>query len=129
GLRPQRRVAGLEPGRPDRDDPVREPSPPLTDRIARTRRGMSAPGRPASESPRLPLRVVVLAGQRRGAVKPLAERFGTSHKCLIPLHGRPLIAHVLEMLAGHPRVESLVVSVERDAFDGIYDVISSMPGK
>lgn len=75
-----------------------------------------------------PVRVVILAGQRKGAPNPLAERFGMTHKCLIPLHGRPLIAHVLEMLASHPGVESLVVSVEREAFDGIYDVISGIDG-
>lgn len=75
-----------------------------------------------------PVRVVILAGQRKGVANPLAERFGMTHKCLIPLHGRPLIAHVLEMLASHSRVESLVVSVEREAFDGIYDVISEIDG-
>jgi GTP:adenosylcobinamide-phosphate guanylyltransferase len=75
-----------------------------------------------------PLRVIVLAGRRDGRPDPLAERFGTSHKCLIPLHGRPLIAHVLRTLALHDRVSSLVVSVEREAFGGIYDIMAEMRG-
>jgi len=74
------------------------------------------------------LRVVLLAGQRQGIANPLAERFGTSHKCLIPLAGEPLIAHVLQTLAAHERVNSLVVSVEREAFGIIYDIMSGLPG-
>lgn len=74
------------------------------------------------------VRVVVLAGQRSGAANPLAERFGTSHKCLIPLAGQPLIAHVLQTLAAHDRVGSLVVSVEREVFGAIYDVMCRLPG-
>lgn len=58
------------------------------------------------------LRVIVLAAQRKGVTDPLAMRFGTSHKCLIPLHGRPLIAHVLETLSDHPCVSEIFVSVE-----------------
>lgn len=58
------------------------------------------------------LRVIVLGAQRKGVVDPLAARFGTSHKCLVPLMGRPLIAHVLETLGAHNRVDEIVVSVE-----------------
>lgn len=58
------------------------------------------------------LRVIVLGAQRKGVVDPLATRFGTSHKCLVPLKGRPLIAHVLETLGAHERVDEIVVSVE-----------------
>lgn len=75
-----------------------------------------------------PLRVVVLAGQRRGSVNPLAERFGMTHKCLVPLHGKPLISHVLRTLMGHARVASIVVSVERDAFEDIYEIVAGMRG-
>lgn len=77
--------------------------------------------------PRHPLRVIVLAGQRPGTVNPLAKRFGITHKCLIPLHGQPLVAHVLRTLATHDRIASLVVSVEREAFDAIYDLMAEMP--
>lgn len=76
-----------------------------------------------------PLRMIVLAGRAQRGNDPLAQRFGTSHKCLIPLAGRPLIAHVLQTAAIHPAVESLAVSVEREAFDGLFDVLSQLPGR
>ncbi|WP_159977152.1 MULTISPECIES: nucleotidyltransferase family protein [unclassified Novosphingobium] len=75
-----------------------------------------------------PLRVIVLAGGKAGA-DPLAQAFGMSHRCLIPLAGRPLVAHVLQIAALHPAVESLAVSVEREAFDGLFDVLSQLPGR
>lgn len=65
------------------------------------------------------LRVIVLAAQRRGVIDPLATRFGVSHKCLAPLRGRPLIAHVMDTLAGCPGVGSIAVSVEAEAFEPV----------
>lgn len=73
------------------------------------------------------LHAVVLAAQRRGVTNPLAERFGVSHKCLIPLQGRPLIAHVLGTLRSHPRVASIAISVEPEAFAAIGEVLKSLP--
>lgn len=64
-------------------------------------------------------RVIVLAAQRKGVTDPLATRFGTSHKCLVPLAGEPLIAHVLRTVTSHPRVDSVVVSIEFDTFDAL----------
>ncbi|MBO9724466.1 MAG: NTP transferase domain-containing protein [Novosphingobium sp.] len=80
---------------------------------------------------RRPLRLVVLAGHGLGPVgaDALAERFGQRHRCLIPLAGRPLIAHVLQTAAQHPRVASLAVCVEREAFDPIWDVLTRLPGR
>ncbi|WP_404482467.1 NTP transferase domain-containing protein [Novosphingobium sp. BL-52-GroH] len=75
-----------------------------------------------------PLRVIVLAGGKAGT-DPLAQAFGMSHRCLVPLGGRPLVAHVLQTAAIHPAVESLAVSVEREAFDGLFDVLSQLPGR
>ena len=65
------------------------------------------------------LRVIVLAAQRKGITDPLAARFDVSHKCLVPMQGRPLIAHVLETLAFHPGVKEIVVSVEAWLFGEI----------
>lgn len=90
-----------------------------------------------------PLRLVVLAGQGAGSGSasafagasgfaggdPLAARFAESHRCLIPLAGRPLIAHVLQTAAQHPRVTSLAICVEREAFDPIWDVLTRLPGR
>lgn len=69
------------------------------------------------------LHVIVLAAQRNGVSDPLAARFGVSHKCLVPLHGKPLIAHVLKTVACHPCVDSVTISVETEAFAAIGTVL------
>src|SRR5690606_2156923 len=58
---------------------------------------------------------VVLAGQRQGVINPLAARAGVSHKCLVPLAGKPLIAHVLETLTTVPDLTEIRISVEPSA--------------
>lgn len=68
-------------------------------------------------------RVIVLAAQRNGVTDPLAQRFGVSHKCLVPLAGQPLIAHVLRTVAAYSSVESVVISVEEAAFAALRQVI------
>lgn len=67
--------------------------------------------------------MIVLAAQRRGVVDPLAVRFGVSHKCLVPIMGRPLIGHVLDTLAGAEGVASVAISVESDAFAQITAIL------
>src|SRR5687768_15775988 len=62
-----------------------------------------------------PVIAIVLAGQRRGAVNPLAARAGVSHKCLAPIAGKPLIAHVLATLTALPALTEIRISVEPDA--------------
>lgn len=74
------------------------------------------------------LRIVVLAAQRRGVTDPLAARFGTSHKCLVPLAGRPLIAHVLQAVAQHRAVGDVVVSIEPEAAGAINDIARTISG-
>lgn len=76
-----------------------------------------------------PARLIVLAGQRRDAPDSLSERFAASHRCLIPLDGRPLIAHVLQTGAHHPKIGSLAVCIEREAFDPVWDVLTRLPGR
>ena len=58
--------------------------------------------------------VVVLAAQRTGVVNPLAERAGVSHKCLAPIAGKPLIVHVMDLIAQCPEVAKVRVMVEPD---------------
>src|SRR5688572_27603387 len=65
--------------------------------------------------PEAPAIAIVLAGQRRGAVNPLAARAGVSHKCLVPIGGQPLIAHVLATLTALPELAEIRISVEPDA--------------
>ena len=62
-----------------------------------------------------PITVILLAGQRGGVRNALAERAGVSHKCLAPIRGKPLIAHVLETFTAVPDVEEIRISVEPDA--------------
>ena len=76
-----------------------------------------------------PVRLIVLAGQGRTPRDGLAQRFSVSHKCLVPLGGKPMIAHVLQTAAAHPRIASLVVSIEPEAFEPVYDVLTTLPGR
>lgn len=43
--------------------------------------------------------ILILAGRRAGAVDALAGAYGVGDKCLVPVAGRPMIAHVLENAA------------------------------
>lgn len=78
-----------------------------------------------SDTPAIaPIIAIVLAGQRRGAVNPLAARAGVSHKCLVPIAGKPLIAHVLETLTALPDLAEIRISVEPDAEAGLRPVLA-----
>lgn len=68
-----------------------------------------------SKSPHPPARgvtVLVLAAQRDGAIDPLAARFGATHKCIVPIAGQPLIAHVLTALAAAPEIARIIISID-----------------
>jgi len=58
---------------------------------------------------------IVLAAQRGGRLDPLADRFGVSHKCLVPILGKPLLEWVLRALADVPGIAGVHISIERDA--------------
>ena len=62
-----------------------------------------------------PFTAIVLAAQREGRLDPLAAEAGVSHKCLVPIGGRPLLAHVLDALAKVEGLERIRISVEPDA--------------
>lgn len=66
---------------------------------------------------------IVLAAQRRGQIDPLAQAAGGGHKCLIDIHGRPMIAWVLDALLECPRIARVIVSIE-DA-----DVLDRIPSR
>jgi CTP:molybdopterin cytidylyltransferase MocA len=61
--------------------------------------------------------VIILAAQRDGRLDPLAADAGVTHKCLVPIGGRPLLAHVLAALAGVDGMESIRIAVEAGAED------------
>lgn len=54
---------------------------------------------------------LVLAG-RRGGEDPLARAAGVSHKCLIPVGGRPMLVRVLTALAGCRAIGLIGVSID-----------------
>ncbi|MEL7129606.1 MAG: NTP transferase domain-containing protein [Pseudomonadota bacterium] len=63
---------------------------------------------------------VVLAAQRPGIVNALAAAAGVSHKCIMPMHDRPLIEHVLSTLDKTPQAARITVSIDDpSALDGI----------
>lgn len=58
---------------------------------------------------------LVLAGKRDGVLDPLAAAAGVTHKCLVPIAGRPLIAHVVDALAASRQVATILVSIDSAA--------------
>ena len=69
-----------------------------------------------------PFTAIVLAAQRGGRLDPLADRFGVSHKCLVPIVGKPLLEHVLRALAGVPGLSRIHISIEKDAVAAVRQV-------
>lgn len=65
------------------------------------------------------LTIVVLAAQREGRLDPLAAAAGVTHKCLVPIGGRPLLAHVLEALGEVEGIEAVRIAVEPGAADDL----------
>ena len=61
------------------------------------------------------LTVAILAAQREGRLDPLAAEAGVTHKCLVPIGGRPLLAHVLDALSQADRIERVRIAVEPGA--------------
>jgi GTP:adenosylcobinamide-phosphate guanylyltransferase len=59
--------------------------------------------------------VIVLAAQREGVLDPLAEKAGVTHKCLVPIGGKPLLTHVLDALARVEGIASINIAVEAGA--------------
>ncbi len=57
------------------------------------------------------MNALVLAGRREGRIDPLAEAYGLTDKCRVPLDGKPLIVHVLDALTASPLVGVITVSV------------------
>jgi GTP:adenosylcobinamide-phosphate guanylyltransferase len=62
-----------------------------------------------------PVTIILLAGQRAGVVNPLADQAGVTHKCLVPIRGKPLIARVLETVTDIPAVHCIRISLEPGA--------------
>jgi GTP:adenosylcobinamide-phosphate guanylyltransferase len=90
----------------------------------------------------IPMTLIILAAQRTGIVNPLAEAHGVSHKCLVPICGKPLISHVLDTANAMDDVGLIRISVEADTHAALepllqpyraasgktIDLVSSQPG-
>ncbi|KQX20911.1 MULTISPECIES: NTP transferase domain-containing protein [unclassified Sphingomonas] len=70
---------------------------------------------------------VVLAAQRAGRVDPLAEAHGLSHKCLVPIGGAPLIAHVACALSSTAGCRRIIVVVEPAMFPQLRQLLEDGP--
>lgn len=70
---------------------------------------------------------ILLAAQREGRLDPLAAEAGVSHKCLVEIGGRPLIAHVLEALRAVPAIGMIRISIEAGAEAGLAGLIGEFP--
>ncbi len=55
--------------------------------------------------------VLILAGKRDGKPGPLAESAGVSHKAVLPVAGRPLIAHILSTLESAWDDAKIIISI------------------
>ena len=63
---------------------------------------------------------LIMAGKRSGVLDPLAENAGVAQKCVVPVHGKPMIEHVVEALAACERVDAIhVVAHEHDEIASI----------
>ncbi len=68
--------------------------------------------------------VIVLAAQRDGRIDPLAAEAQVSHKCLVPIAGKPLLAHVLKALGEARGIGLVRIAVEAGAKQKLEPIIS-----
>lgn len=73
--------------------------------------------------------VLVLAAQRAGVVNPLAARAGVSHKCIVPIAGKPLIVHVMDALAQLDPPPAVRISVEPEIHEELAALLSGYRGQ
>ena len=94
--------------------------------------GLDAPTRAVkgkAQMPATPVTIIVLAGQRAGVVNALAARAGVSHKCLAPIRGKPLIAHVLDTVTALTGVREVRISVEPEVHGEVAALASGYLGR
>lgn len=76
-----------------------------------------------TNQPTIPIpTILILAGKRDGKLDPLAERAGVTHKCRVPIAGKPLLQWVLEAVAPAFPDARVLVSIHDPA------VIADLPG-
>lgn len=65
--------------------------------------------------------VLVMAANRRGINDPVAQMGGTSHKCLVPVAGMPMIERVVRTIETWGKAGRILVSIEDP------DILDSVP--
>lgn len=65
--------------------------------------------------------ILILAGKRDGKLDPLAERAGVSHKCRVPINGKPLLEWVAEAVGPAFPEAKVLISIHDPA------VIADLP--
>lgn len=72
--------------------------------------------------------ILILAGRRPGAADALAAAHGVADKCLVPVAGRPMIAHVLESAADSDAERVLVSTHHAALLDDLDDPVVDLLG-
>jgi GTP:adenosylcobinamide-phosphate guanylyltransferase len=73
--------------------------------------------------------ILILAGRRPGAVDALAAAHGVADKCLVPVAGRPMIAHVLENAADSNAKQVFVSTHHAALLADLNDPVTDLLGK
>lgn len=73
--------------------------------------------------------ILILAGRRAGAVDPLAAAHGVADKCLVPVAGRPMIAHVLSSAAASEARQIFVSTHHLNLLTDLDDPVVKLLGK
>jgi GTP:adenosylcobinamide-phosphate guanylyltransferase len=74
--------------------------------------------------------LVLAAG--RGPDDPMAKAYGVTHKCLVEVGGRPMLARVVDTLLASPEIASIAISIEdaaiaRKALGDSYGKVTIVP--
>jgi GTP:adenosylcobinamide-phosphate guanylyltransferase len=69
---------------------------------------MSRPGRLDGPYP------VILMAAGRGPDDPMAKHYGVTHKCLVEVAGKPMLARVVETLLSCPAIREIGVCIENE---------------
>lgn len=73
--------------------------------------------------------ILILAGRRPGAVDALAEAHGVGDKCLVPVAGKAMIAHVLESAAQSDAKRIFVSTHHETLLDDLADPVVERLGE
>ncbi len=73
--------------------------------------------------------ILILAGRRSGTVDPLAAAHGVADKCLVPVAGRPMIAHVLDSAAASGAGQIFVSTHHLNLLADLDDPVVKLLGK